>query len=134
MTWPDPLNPEVKQGLNELQLLFGELKVNPDGQGGARVTVVRVPLADGMSRSEAWCGFLIPFNYDDVQVYGHHFPRDLRRANGSEFSGAGFSYGGTWEEMPSLVVSRSSQHWRKGVDTAALKLVKVLEFLRGRAS
>jgi hypothetical protein len=132
--WPDGLNPAVRQGLDELQLVFGELKVVPDGQGGARVTVTCVPLPPGLSRGETWAGFLVPFNYDDVQVYGHHFPRDLRRADGAVFEGPGFSYGGTWEERPSLVVSRSSQNWRKGADTAALKLVKVIEFLRSRAS
>jgi hypothetical protein len=134
MMWPEPLSAAVRQGLDELQLIFGELKVAADGQGGARVTVTRTPLPEGMSRSETWCGFLIPFNYDDVQVYGHHFPRDLRRADGAPFEGPGFNYGGTWEGMPSLVVSRSSQNWCKGVDTAALKLVKVIEFLKRRAA
>jgi hypothetical protein len=132
--WPDGLNPPVRQGLDELQLIFGELKVVPDGQGGARVTVTCAPLPPGLSRAESWVGFILAFNYDDVQVYGHHFPADLRRADGTPFAGPGFSYGGTWEGMPSLVVSRSSQHWRKGADTAALKLVKVIEFLKTRAA
>jgi hypothetical protein len=134
MTWPDPLNPEVKRALVELALLFGDLTVVPDGQGGARVTVARVPLPEGMSRSETWCGFVIPFNYDDVQVYGHHFPADLRGGDGQPFGGPGFNYGGNWEGMASLVVSRSSPNWRKGVDTAALKLVKVVEFLKRRTA
>lgn len=134
MTWPDGLNPEVRQGLDELAVLFGELAVAPDGQGGARVTVRDISLPEGLNRTESWCGFVIPFNYDDVQVYGHHFPADLRRADGQPLNGPGFNYSGNWEGTPALVISRSSPGWRKGIDTAALKLVKVIEFLKRRAA
>jgi hypothetical protein len=134
MTWPEPLNPEVRQGLDELAVLFGELSVVPEGQGGARVTIKSLPLPGGLNRSESWCGFVIPYNYDDAQVYGHHFPADLRRADGQQLDGPGFNYSGNWDGAPALIVSRSSPGWRKGTDTAALKLVKVIEFLKRRAA
>ena len=131
--WPEPLNEPVKRALDELHERFGGLEIEPDGPGGARVTVQRVPLPAGLSRSESWVGFVIPHNYDDVQVYGHHFPRDLRRADGAELAPPGISYGGEWSGKPSLVVSRGSNNWRKGIDTALIKLLKVLGFLKTRA-
>lgn len=131
--WPEPLNESVKRALDELHERFGELQVEPDGAGGARVTVQRVPLPAGLTRSESWVGFVIPHNYDDVQVYGHFFSRDLRRADGAELAPPGINYAGDWAGRPSLVVSRGSNNWHKGIDTALIKLLKVLDFLRMRA-
>jgi len=123
----------VQKAIAELMERFGEASVTfePDGHGGARVTVARVPLPAGLDRGETWVGFMIPYDYDDVQVYGHHFPAELRCAGGGELSGSGFGQG-QWNGTASLVISRSSNCWRKGTDTALLKLLKVVEFLDQR--
>jgi hypothetical protein len=131
----DLFNEPVARAIAELKDHFGEevVAAQPEGQGGARVTIARVPLPPGLNLEQAWAGFVIPYNYDDVQIYGHHFPRELRRSDGSELAGSGISYAGEWQGKASLVVSRDSKRWRKGVDTALLKLLKVLEFLEKRA-
>lgn len=132
---PESLTPTVQKAIAELADRFGEANVTleHDGQGGARVTMTCVPLPAGLDRSESWVGFVIPYDYDDVQVYGHHFPADLRCANGCALTGGGIGQG-QWNGMGSLVVSRSSNRWRKGTDTALLKLLKVVEFLGERCS
>jgi hypothetical protein len=66
-------------------------------------------------------------------VYPHYLRPDLALANGQAFTPPlhpGQQLPGFAE--PALMVSRASHRWDPVRDTAALKLVRVLEWLRGR--
>lgn len=128
-TSPETYTPAVAQGLDELRAIHGELEALPDGQGGALVTIATVVLPRELRPKTSWSGFIIPSTYDSVQVYGHHFLPELARADGQTLGINGGVTAGTWLGQPSICVSRESKRWRPGVDTAALKLRKVLDWL-----
>jgi hypothetical protein len=135
--WHLTMSPEMRdpvaKGILELRETFGSLNVRPTGDGGAYVTVSRIRLPRNLSLRQSWAGFLLPYSYDDVQVYGHFFPAELRHADGRPLDGPGIQGGQVWEGQPAIKVSQNSPRWRSGVDSAALKLVRVLEWLGGRA-
>jgi hypothetical protein len=128
-TSPETYPPKVAEAIGQLRAAYGELDVQPDGQGGALVTIASVPLPAELEPPESWCGFIIPADYDNVQVYGHHFRPDLRRRDGQPLGRGHGANPGQWLGRPSLSISRSSQRWRRGTDTAALKLRKVIDWL-----
>jgi hypothetical protein len=131
MTSPDGLSDGVADGIAELRREFGRVTVVATGDGGARVTVETVPLPPSLAKSDCWAGFVLPYNYDDVQVYGHFVPADLRYGDGRALAGQGFQADQTWEDWPAIKISRNSPRWRSGVDSATLKLLKVIEWLGG---
>jgi hypothetical protein len=131
MTSPDGLSEGVTSGIAELRGAFGTVAVVATGDGGARVTVEMVPLPPSLAKVACWAGFVMPYNYDDVQVYGHFVPADLRYADGRALEGQGFEAGQVWEDRPAMKISRNSPRWRSGVDSATLKLLKVIEWLGG---
>lgn len=131
MTSPEGLSEGVASGIAELRSEFGTVTVVATGDGGARVTVEKVPLPSSLAKVHCWAGFVMPYNYDDVQVYGHFVPADLRYADGRALAGQGLQAGQTWEDRPAIKISRNSPRWRCGVDSATLKLLKVIEWLGG---
>jgi len=132
MTSPDGFSEGVSRGLAELRSKYGTVIAVATGDGGARVTVEAVPLPASIRQEQSWVGFVLPYNYDDVQVYGHFVPVDLTYADGTALAGSGLQAGQTWEGRPAIKISRSSLRWRSGVDSAALKLQKVIEWLGAR--
>lgn len=133
MTLPENLSDGVARGIAELRAEFGTVLAVPTGDGGARVTVEEVPLPPSLVASKPWVGFVMPYNYDEVQIYGHFVPADLRYADGRAVAGPGLQAGPLWEERAAIKISRSSPRWRAGIDTATLKLIKVVEWLGDRA-
>lgn len=132
MTSPESFSEGVAGGIAELRHEFGAVAVAPTGDGGAHVTVERVALPKTLAQAHCWVGFVLPYNYDDVQVYGHFVPADLRYADERPLTGLGLQTGQAWQGHPAIKISRNSPRWRSGVDSASLKLLKVIEWLGGR--
>lgn len=132
MTSPEQLTGAVAAGIAELRDEFGTTDVIATGDGGARVTVARAPLPPSLTQSHAWIGFLIPYNYDEVQVYGHFVPADLLYVDGRALIGPGLQAGQIWEERPAIKISRNSPRWHAGLDSAVSKLIQVLQWLGER--
>jgi hypothetical protein len=132
MTLLEQLKGGVAVGIAELRDEFGAADIVPTGDGGARVTVARVALPPPLTQSYAWIGFVIPYNYDEVQVYGHFVPADLVYVDGRTLIGPGLQAGQTWEERPAIKISRNSPRWHAGVDSAASKLIQVVQWLGER--
>ena len=128
-TSPETYSPKVAQAIRELREIYGETDVKPDGQGGALVTIASVTLPPELEPRESWCGFIIPGTYDAVQVYGHHFTPNLCRTDGRPLGANGGVSSGQWNGTLSLCISRQSNRWRPGLDSAAVKLRKVLDWL-----
>jgi hypothetical protein len=133
MTSPEPFSDGVANGIVELRQEFGAVAAASTGDGGAHVTVEHVALPETLSKPNCWVGFALPYNYDDVQVYGHFVPADLCYADGRSLAGQGLQTGQVWQEQAAIKISRNSPRWRSGVDSATLKLLKVIEWLGGRS-
>lgn len=125
----------VATAIDELVVAYPSATVThiEDGQGGAFVVVDAVPLGESYVQETTWVGFHIPFNYPFPDVYPHFVRGDLARRDGQAL-GAGTS-GGSFAGRPGEVaiqLSRSSSRRDATVDTAALKLDRVLVWLRTR--
>ncbi len=125
------MTPEIEAAIAEIKQAFpsSEIEVISEPQGGAYVVVQDLTIGERFIPSTTWIGFLITFQYPDADVYPHFIRGDLKRADGQPFP-AGISGPTTWQNRPGLQVSRRSNHWTAGVDTAASKLAKVLSWLR----
>jgi hypothetical protein len=126
------LKEEVAEAIAEIEATFPDSKVDvrEEDQGGAFVVVDPVDPGGVYEQRETWIGFQITFQYPFADVYPHFVRGDLRRADG-----AGLVEGmspAQWEERAAIQVSRRSNHLDPTTDTAAIKLLKVLEWLRTR--
>lgn len=131
------MHPLVQSAIDELTSAFPGHRVESveDGEGGAFVRVHALPFGDQYSPATGWVTFRLLHTYPHADVYPHHLPPDLSRRDGRPL-GEGFhaqhpmqfgSFTG-----PSTMVSRRTKKWVAGQDTAALKLRKVLDFVRTR--
>jgi hypothetical protein len=122
---------EVQEAIDELKVVYGEgsVEVTEDGEGGAYVIVSNADLGEKYAPAVSWCGFRITFMYPDAQVYPHFFTPDLKRTDGKAL-GTGFGVNVTWNNRNTVQVSRKSGNWNSAVDTAQIKLEKVLQWLK----
>ncbi len=121
----------VAEAIEEIQRAFpsNEVLSEADGQGGAAVIVEGVELGDLYRQADTWIGFRVAFNYPYADVYPHYVRADLVRKDGRVL-GDGISGGHTFCGRESLQLSRRSNRLNPAIDTAALKLLKVVDWLR----
>jgi hypothetical protein len=127
-----PSSPEVATAIEESKRAFPAcvVEVTDDGQGGAFVCVSPIDPGDAYTQTETWVGFQITFQYPYSDVYPHFVRGDLARLDGAGL-GEGMSPA-SWQGRPAVQISRRSNHLDPNTDTAVLKLLKVLEWLRRR--
>jgi hypothetical protein len=125
------MTPEVEAAIEELRVQYPSqtIDVTPDAQGGAYVLVDDLPLGDQYTPARSWVGFVIGFQYPYADVYPHFLDAQVRRTNGQAM-GVGFSGPTTWHNRQALQVSRRSNRWNPATDSAAMKLAKVLDWVR----
>jgi hypothetical protein len=123
---------EVDAAVGEIRQNWpgSEVTVREDGQGGANVIVEHVTLEGPYIQDETWIGFQITFQYPYSDVYPHFVRGDLARADGAGL-GEGMSLT-QYEGRSAVQVSRRSNHLNPATDTALIKLLKVLDWLRSR--
>ncbi len=120
---------EVEQAVEELQACFRDTEVDAvdTGDGGATVTIARVDPGPVYVQHETCMRFTISFQYPYADIYPLFVRPDLDRVDGqphgegiaeSEFNG---------EKV--LQLSRRSNRLNPAIDTAALKVAKVLQWL-----
>jgi hypothetical protein len=126
------MTPDVEQAIQEIRTAFDGHTVDivMEAQGGAHVTVHDVSIGPAFTPAQTWIGFTISFHYPIADVYPHFIGGDVRRAN-AEGYGEAIS-ASSWQGRPALQVSRKSRNWDAANDTAALKLMQVLQWLRTR--
>lgn len=125
---------DVAAAVEELREAFPDATVTAeaDPQGGAHVTVEPVDPGQRYAQRETWIKFHITFQYPYSDVYPHFVRSDLSRHDGAPL-GEGLSVGHFGDGIgPAVQISRRSNRLNPSVDTAALKLVKVLDWLRSR--
>ncbi|MFB6340546.1 hypothetical protein ACE1ET_02435 [Saccharicrinis sp. FJH62] len=121
---------EVIDAIHELQEAYGEdnIEVKPDGNGGALIVVKNIDIGDKFIPSKIWCGFHINHMYPMSDVYPHFVNSDLQFNGGSDLKGPYQKR--EWNARNSIQVSRRSKRWNPALDTALLKLEKVIQFIR----
>ena len=129
-----PMNPPVQRAIDQIRATFVDyaLDIDADGQGGAFVRVNGLVFGPAFSPNVGWIAFHIVFNTPHADVYPHYLPPEFKRADDKPL-GEGFQK----KEMklgrftgPATMVSRRSKRWTPAHDTAALKLLKVLDWIR----
>lgn len=129
------MNPSVEKAIAEIKATFvgHQVNVESDSDGGAYVTVQGLHLGDQYTPNTSWVAFHITFQYPHADVYPHFCVAGLKR-NGQEVTDP--FHKGEWKTptitVPATSVSRRSNHRNAAVDTAAIKLMKVLEFIRSK--
>lgn len=133
ITAKNTMTPAVKDAIEEIKTSFAKhiVTVEPEKQGGAHVIVHDVNIGQIYIPPVTWVGFLIDFQYPRSDVYPHFIDGSTKRSNNSAL-GEGFSDPRNWQGRNAIQVSRRSNHRDSAVDTAALKLMKVIEWLRTR--
>ncbi|HEY0512947.1 MAG TPA: hypothetical protein VGH73_13640 [Thermoanaerobaculia bacterium] len=126
----------VEQAINEIKAAFPghTIEAVDDGQGGAFVRAGEVLFGNQYDPSCGWIAFSIGHTYPHADIYPHYLPGVLQRHDNKNL-GEGFHK----QQMAlgpfsgaATMVSRRSNRWNSGIDTAALKLAKVLDWIRSR--
>ena len=125
------MQPQIEKAIGEIQSSFPGLNVEAeaDGAGGAHVIVHDVPLGQPYAQQTIWGGFQITFQYPYADVYPHFTCPDLARTDGKPL-GEGIGNGANFRGKPAVQLSRRSNKLNPAIDTAALKLLKVMQWLR----
>lgn len=87
-----------------------------------------IPLGPPYAQADTWIGFQITFQYPYADVYPHFTRPDLTRLDGRAL-GEGFGTA-QFRNQPAIQISRRSNKLNPATDTATLKLLKVLQWLR----
>jgi hypothetical protein len=127
------MTPEITEAIQEIQDAFPGCRVETadDGAGGAMVTVHEVAIEEGpFAQDKTWIGFHITNPYPYCDVYPHFVRPDLSRRTGAAL-GEGMSVG-AFRGQPAIQISRKSNRHNAATDTAAIKLLKVLRWLKSR--
>jgi hypothetical protein len=124
------IQPQIEKAIIEVRSSFPDcrVEVEPDGAGGAYVTVHDVPLGPPYAQAKIWVGFQITFQYPYADVYPHFTCAELARTDGRSL-GEGLG-NASWHGRPATQLSRRSNKLNPATDTAALKLLKVMQWLR----
>ena len=126
------LTEDVTAAIDEVRSHFPEtgLTVVEDGQGGAYVIVEDLDLGEKSTPARSWVGFQITFQYPYSDVYPHFVRGDLTRSDGAGLGEATSAC--QFQQRPAIQVSRRSNHLNPTTDTALLKLLKVVDWIRSR--
>jgi hypothetical protein len=122
--------PAAAKAIEEIRCTFDQCAVEakPDNSGGAVVVVRGIPMGCPYVHAEVWIGFRITFQYPYADVYPHFTNADLAR---SDAGGLGGGFGtATFRGQPAIQISRQSNRLNPESDTAALKLLKVIRWMK----
>jgi hypothetical protein len=73
----ETLNPGVANGLAELEEAFpGRVASEPDGSGGAYVTITEIELGESWTVPAADLSFQLLYNYPAAAVYPYYLPAE----------------------------------------------------------
>ena len=122
--------PGVAKAIEDIRCTFDPCPVEaePDGAGGATVVVRDIPMGSPYTQAQVWIGFQITFQYPYADVYPHFTNADLSRSDGGGLGG-GFGTA-TFRDQPAIQISRRSNRLNPETDTAALKLLKVIRWMK----
>ena len=122
--------PAVIKAIDEIRSTFdhSSVEVEPDSSGGAYVIVKELALGLPYRQADIWIGFQITFQYPYADVYPHFTDPNLAREDGADL-GSGFGTA-QFRDQPAIQISRCSNRLNPAIDTASLKLLKVLQWMK----
>lgn len=120
------LVPAVAEAVEALRANYPShvLTATEDADGGTVVIIQDIDVSAGCAPATTWIGFRITFQYPYADIYPHYVRPDLVRRDGAvlgslvEFQG-----------QKALQISRRSNHRDPALDTAVLKLQRVVQWL-----
>ena len=101
----------------------------PDGSGGAHVVIEDVHVGPVWAQERSWLAFTINYLYPDADTYPHYVRGDLARTDGAAVV-VPFHTGHVFQDLPAIMVSRSSPQRVAGLATAARKALSVISFIQ----
>lgn len=124
---------DVSAAIEELRAGFPghEVLVIEEPQGGAHVIVDNLDVGPTFATPQSWIGFTIGFQHPLADVYPHYLRADLAHTDGRPLQpplNAGHMMPGF--DRPAVMLSRRSTRWNPARDTAQVKLLRILDFLR----
>ncbi len=124
----------VQAAIGEIEGTFAPspVVVVPDGQGGARVIVERAVLGPPYVQALTWLGAHLPAQLPYSDVYPVFVDGALRRCDGASLV-APITPGHSFMNRPAVQVSRRSNRVDLDIQSAAMKLQKVLHWMRTAA-
>jgi hypothetical protein len=136
------MNASVQQAIEEIRIAFPghQVEAESDEQDGAFVKVHDLHVGDQYEPSQSWVAFRITFQYPHADVYPHFCVVGLKRKDGKPL-GIEFQSNNKWQtptkqmperSEPATMISRKSRKVNPATDTAALKLQKVLDWVRSK--
>ena len=128
------MTPEVNAAIEEIRNAFPgkTIDVAEDQNGGAYVVVHDLDIGDQYIPNTTWIGFQITYQYYHADVYPHYIDSGIRRCDGKDHV-SGFHLNRSFpgrKGQSAIMISRRSNHWDPTTDTAAIKLEKVLDWIR----
>lgn len=130
-----PMNALVEQAVAGIRATFvgHQVDAEPDPDGGAYVKVHNLHLGDQYAPNVSWMAFHVTFQYPHADVYPHFCVAGLKK-NGVDVVEP--FHKGDWKTQsvaePATSVSRRSNRRDPTVETAAIKLMKVLQWIRSQ--
>jgi hypothetical protein len=126
------MNDPVTRAIEQIRASFHgkEVVVIDDGEDGAYVIVEDAELGAPYVQETTWVGARITFQYPYADVYPVYVRGDLARADGAPLGEAMTPV--SFQERAAIQVSRRSTRLDAAVDTAAMKLQKVLDWVKAR--
>ena len=127
------MQPAVAKAIEEIRSTFPEavVTVHADGSGGAWFFADGVDIGPAFSPPSIWIGADISAQYPYADVYPIFVSPELRRAGGGALGDATSPNVG-FHGRNAIQISRRSNHRDPGLETAAMKLQKVLAWLARR--
>ena len=120
---------EVINAIKDLEaVLPGRVRSEPDGFGGAYVTVEDIELGPGWSRPSAPLTFHVPYNYPAAAIYPYYLPPDARPLNSSPPALQQV----VWRGNPATQVSLRHTRWDPVRDNALGCVFQVRSWLRSQ--
>lgn len=131
MTDTTDLPGQLAQAVDELVATFSETRVvvTPD-PGGVWVEISEVALGGRWTPGSTWLGFHIASTYPYADVYPHFIDGSCLLATGGLPQAVSPNASFPPRNEPCLQISRRSNRWDPARDSAAIKALKVIDWLR----
>lgn len=125
------MNTNVDKALAELRMQFRDtnISVTEDGNGGAYFVIEKVDIGRYFVPSETWLGGHITAAFPFADIYPMYMDADLKRAGGKAFVAPVVPING-WQGRPAIQVSRINRAAASEPQSAAFKVLRVIDFLR----
>lgn len=118
---------DVSDGVHDLEKSFpGQVSSDPDGQGGAYITISEVKLGPHWSLSAAPLSFHLPYNYPAAPPYPFYLPGHVTHTDPWPAA----LQQASWREQDVLQVSLRHDNWNPSHDTAVGTVLQVRNWLR----